>query len=494
MIINNIYKLAIPILLALSLCNCSNDSDNLDSPITPAPKVHFTGEPGSGNVPLTVSFIDQTINNPTSWYWDFGDGGMSTEQNPIYEYSSTGVFSVSLIAANSGGSDTLVKVDYITVTESQNELAPTADFYCDPTSGEAPLTVSFIDQTTNNPTSWSWDFGDGGMSTEQNPIYEYGNAGVYNVSLTATNSSGSDNEIKINYISISNPNTPPPEYSIVFNHWNGDLCYYPRVSSNGQYIAIEREEIVSSPGFVAHIWVYDMSLEEICQITTNPDEGYYDDRNLRFTEDNSIIYFLRTHWKPDGTYERFLCRVPRNGDEDDVEQLSDGGMFIYSFDILPDNANLLIAYYDENNDEYYTGLLNIGTNNINELNHLTGEIHNSMVTMPEGIGFIGYTGLLGDDLFSYKITKHYFNMQESEELDFQELQHIVWVLSINPDNDSLLVHQGVCTQSLTHAIPLSGGAAKQYLTEYNPPRDAVWGPDNYIYFTVDGNVMRYGPL
>jgi PKD repeat protein len=85
-----------------------------------------------------------------------------------------------------------------------NELPPVAEFYGDPTSGNAPLQVQFYDQSTNNPTSWSWDFGDGiGTSTDRNPIYTYDNIGTYTVSLTATNAYGSDDEIKVGYISVT---------------------------------------------------------------------------------------------------------------------------------------------------------------------------------------------------------------------------------------------------------------------------------------------------
>ena len=68
------------------------------------------------------------------------------------------------------------------------------------------------------------------------------------------------------------------------------------------------------------------------------------------------------------------------------------------------------------------------------------------------------------------------------------------MLSINPKGDRLLVHQGVCTESATHSLPLSGGSATRLLTEYSTPRDAIWGPDDYIYFTENGNVMRYSPF
>ena len=84
-------------------------------------------------------------------------------------------------------------------------LPPVANFSGNPTSGPAPLTVAFTDLSTNNPTSWSWTFGDGGTSSAQSPSHTYNSTGSYTVSLTATNSAGSDGETKTNYISVVQP-------------------------------------------------------------------------------------------------------------------------------------------------------------------------------------------------------------------------------------------------------------------------------------------------
>ncbi|HLC15366.1 MAG TPA: PKD domain-containing protein, partial [Thermodesulfovibrionia bacterium] len=69
--------------------------------------------------------------------------------------------------------------------DSCSPSAVTANFSGTPTSGAAPLTVNFTDSSTSSGTitSWSWNFGDGGTSTEQNPTYEYSSAGTYTVSL-----------------------------------------------------------------------------------------------------------------------------------------------------------------------------------------------------------------------------------------------------------------------------------------------------------------------
>jgi PKD repeat protein len=64
-------------------------------------------------------------------------------------------------------------------------------------------TVQFTDQSANNPTSWSWEFGDGGTSTLQNPSHKYTASGNYTVSLTVTNEYGSHTETKANFIAVS---------------------------------------------------------------------------------------------------------------------------------------------------------------------------------------------------------------------------------------------------------------------------------------------------
>jgi parallel beta-helix repeat protein len=94
----------------------------------------------------------------------------------------------------------------VTVTQSMAS-GPVAAFTVDKTSGPAPLTVQFTDESTENPTSWAWDFDNDGVvdSTEQNPSYEYTAVGTYTVKLTVNNDLGSDEEIKEDYITVTDP-------------------------------------------------------------------------------------------------------------------------------------------------------------------------------------------------------------------------------------------------------------------------------------------------
>ena len=186
-----------------------------------APTAAFSGSPTSGDAPLTVSFTDESTGSPTSWSWDFGDGGTSTAQNPSHTYSAAGTYTVTLTATNSCGSDDAVRTDYITVNAC---VAPTAAFSGSPTSGNAPLTVSFTDESTGSPTSWSWDFGDGGTSTAQNPSHTYSAAGTYTVTLTATNSCGSDQAVRTDYITVTEPSGQ--WYVITYDDFEGGFGNY----------------------------------------------------------------------------------------------------------------------------------------------------------------------------------------------------------------------------------------------------------------------------
>ena len=84
----------------------------------PKPVANFSGTPLSGFTPLTVQFTDSSTNTPTSWDWDFGDDVSSEAQNPNHEYTSGGTYTVTLTAGNLGGSDSEIKTNYVSVTNT----------------------------------------------------------------------------------------------------------------------------------------------------------------------------------------------------------------------------------------------------------------------------------------------------------------------------------------------------------------------------------------
>lgn len=75
----------------------------------------FTGTPSSGTGTLLVTFQDLSTGNPTSWYWDFGDGNASTNQHPEHLYETPGTYSVTLTALNSQYSGSITKNSIIEI-------------------------------------------------------------------------------------------------------------------------------------------------------------------------------------------------------------------------------------------------------------------------------------------------------------------------------------------------------------------------------------------
>ena len=161
------------------------------------PIAGFTSDDSPLAPSLTINFKDISSNYPTSWDWDFGDGSEhSTSQNPSHTYEHTGTYPVILTVSNPADSDSIT--EYITarpaviVPPTPETYPPEASFETTGNEGEEPFDVFFTDTSTNNPTSWLWDFGDGTTSTEQYPHHIYFNDGIYAVTLRATNNKGSD--------------------------------------------------------------------------------------------------------------------------------------------------------------------------------------------------------------------------------------------------------------------------------------------------------------
>jgi PKD repeat protein len=170
-----------------------------------APTADFSFAGGANGL---VNFTDLSDGYPTSWAWTFGDGGTSTQQNPSHTYAANGTYTVCLIATNAGGSSTQVCKQ---VTVSNVAVTPVANFSWNNPSGGL---VNFTDLSTNTPTSWAWQFGDGGTSTQQNPYHVYTSNGNYTVCLTATNAAGGNQTCKtVNITGITAGNNAPIAYT-----------------------------------------------------------------------------------------------------------------------------------------------------------------------------------------------------------------------------------------------------------------------------------------
>ncbi|MEI6841222.1 MAG: PEGA domain-containing protein [Methanomicrobiales archaeon] len=221
------------------------------------PKANFSASVTLGPYPLIVQFTDKSTNSPNSWSWTFGDGSASNEQNPTHTYLKAGFYSVKLKVSNPAGSNGLSRSGYIVVSSGPPPtptptasptptptptptasptptptptptliptpipiptLTPTptptplptpdpgvlkAGFIAYPKTGTLPLVVSFQDLSTGIPTSWSWSFGDGSTSNEQNPTHTYLKAGMYSVKLKISNPIGTNGLSRSGYIVVS---------------------------------------------------------------------------------------------------------------------------------------------------------------------------------------------------------------------------------------------------------------------------------------------------
>jgi PKD repeat protein len=106
-----------------------------------------------------------------------------------YTFSSYGSRSIEVRASDRAGNS---NSDSRSFTLVQPARPPSASFYCSPSSGRVPLTISCYDRSSGDITSWYWEFGDGGTSTERNPSHTYYRPGTYTVRLTVRGPGGSD--------------------------------------------------------------------------------------------------------------------------------------------------------------------------------------------------------------------------------------------------------------------------------------------------------------
>ena len=129
------------------------------------------------------------------WGW-----GSLHKSQPDTTYTTQGPYTVTLTATNSAGSNTTSLTNYITV--NQVTVTPMALFKSTVTSGYEPLTVQFVDASTNSPNSWVWSFGDGSPPRSRTRRRRI-SSGTYAVTLTATNAMGSNTVTQPGYITVN---------------------------------------------------------------------------------------------------------------------------------------------------------------------------------------------------------------------------------------------------------------------------------------------------
>jgi PKD repeat protein len=220
--------------------------------------------------------------------------------------------------------------------------APLADFSASATTGCAPLAVDFTDQTIFGPTSWTWDFGDGGTSTTQNPSHAYGNTGSFTVSLTASNAEGDDSETKADYITVVPPVTEAVTYADTWGTYGGwaevtilegdldALAYDDEVymvaqcdTSNQQYSMWYRCDTPYTPAQVRKITIEYQAKASLsdtpdCLIFVRKSDGSFEHIATRLWSTSDEWYMWETtniakYMSADGMLGFEICGCPQNG-------------------------------------------------------------------------------------------------------------------------------------------------------------------------------------
>jgi gliding motility-associated-like protein len=141
-----------------------------------------------------IQFTDTTLiissARKTSWLWNFGDGTTSTQQNPLHNYTTTGLYNVTLtVGTEFGCTESVTRTGFIRVVQSPiTDIAASALAICQ----EGSITFQGIETVPDTSVlQWSWDFANGQQSQLQNPIPQfYRTPGSFTVRLVTTNSSG----------------------------------------------------------------------------------------------------------------------------------------------------------------------------------------------------------------------------------------------------------------------------------------------------------------
>ena len=173
------------------------------------PIANFTASYKSGNTPLSVQFLDLSINDPVAWFWSFEGGPTSILQNPIVTYSTAGTYKVTLKATNSFGNNTVTKTSFITVIQSSLSVSQSSITIAAP----ANSTKTF-DITSN--TSWN-------ISINKTWLTANTTSETNNATITLTASANLSASIRTATITISGTGVTPKTVTVTQDVGTTDL-------------------------------------------------------------------------------------------------------------------------------------------------------------------------------------------------------------------------------------------------------------------------------
>jgi gliding motility-associated-like protein len=180
-----------------SFCNSPDDTVKT---VRLSPQVRALFEtPARGCVPYTAVFTNNSLGG-LSFIWDFGDGNISTEDNPSHLYPNVGTYLVKLKAFDSTSCN---KIDSTTFTITVSSI-PTASFTYNPNPPQENVFTNFVNQSSG-ATKYLWNFGDGDTSAEVNPSHIFPATATYRVCLNAANDAGCSDDTCVEVKALIKP-------------------------------------------------------------------------------------------------------------------------------------------------------------------------------------------------------------------------------------------------------------------------------------------------
>jgi len=168
------------------------------------PIADFSISDSGGCVPVMVSFSNhsQSTDATTHYLWKFGDGAVSSIENPLHTYNTAGIYSVTLITTNgSYCSDTMTLQQIM-------HIYPLPKAYFAPHPDVVSIfdpVIAFYDES-DNAVQREWNMGNGDISTQEHFFYTYSDTGTYLVTLTVWNEYGCVDST-YNYVVVQPDNT-----------------------------------------------------------------------------------------------------------------------------------------------------------------------------------------------------------------------------------------------------------------------------------------------
>jgi PKD repeat protein len=229
---------------------CGYDTASVVITVNPSPVVAFNSSPDSVCINDLFTFQNQSVGLASST-WAFGDGDSSFLTNPTHAYIASGTYIVTLTGVSQTNGCTASVSHPIVVSTN-----PVAAFTMNPDSGCVPLTVSFLNNSTNTDFQ-SWNFGDGNLSTAVSPTHIYTSAGNYTVTLYVENANGC-------YDSLQQTVTVYPLPVADFSYATTNPCVQP----------MDVTFTNNSTGALSYEWFFG---DGQTSALTNPQHSYADD-------------------------------------------------------------------------------------------------------------------------------------------------------------------------------------------------------------------------